>query len=192
MTFEVGAKECVVLWGPNGSGKTTLFDCISGKIDVDCGRIWLGDKDITQESEKKRSAYFGRLFQNTYLGVSRALSVRENLRLASLKGRLPCVSSKPSEEIEKRLEWLGMSQYQDTPVGALSGGERQLIAFMMTTLFRPKVILLDEPTAALDVNAKEKLMQFIRAYIEEEGVAALMITHDPVLQHFGSRIIRLR
>ena len=198
LSCSISEGDFVVLMGQNGTGKSTLFDIISGKTEPDTGRILLDGVDITHVSEQKRALSFARLFQNTYLGSCSELTVRENFILATLKGRRPVLKSaikRLSEVVEQRLLSLDVSfdAFLDVPMGALSGGQRQMIAFIMATLQKPKFLLLDEPTAALDEVSAEKLLVFAKNYAENERVPTLMISHDPLIaQRFGSKVWLLR
>lgn len=174
--------DFTVLKGPNGSGKSTLFDIISGKTVPDAGRIFLDGVDITGHTELQRAVHIGRLFQNTYLGSCSTLTIRENLSLAMLKGRSAGLKSGNKElpdVVKERFSSLELDfdALLDVPMGALSGGQRQMIAFIMTTLYKPKLLLLDEPTAALDTESANKLVTFTKKYTEQERIATLMIAH---------------
>jgi putative ABC transport system ATP-binding protein len=192
-TLERG--DFVVIMGPNGTGKSTLFDIISGKVAPDSGSIFLNGQDLTQLAEMKRAPLIGRLFQNTYLGACSALTIRENLAMATFKGRRAGLKrgtrGLSEEAIRERLLPLNcnLEALLDVPLGALSGGQRQIIAFIMATMAPPELLLLDEPTAALDPVAATKLLSFAASYAKRQQIPTLLITHDPLIaRHLGSRL----
>jgi putative ABC transport system ATP-binding protein len=185
--------DFVVIMGPNGTGKTTLFDLISGKVTPDQGSISLDGVDITALSEQKRAGLISRLFQNTSLGSCSVLTVRENLAMASLKKRTAGfrLASKayPEEIVAEFLAPLNLERLLDVPMGLLSGGQRQIIAFIMAILGSPKLLLLDEPTAALDPRSATQLLNCAKNYARVHRVPILLITHDPMIaKHLGDRL----
>ena len=191
----VNRGDFVVIMGPNGTGKTTLFDIITGKIAPDQGVIYLDGEDITGWSEKQRASYIGRLFQNTYLGSCSALTVRENLAMATLKNKRASFKSGikafPEKMLAEFLQLLDLSidNLLDIPMGALSGGQRQIISFMISILTPPKMMLLDEPTAALDPKSAAQLLSFAKNYAKLHRIPTLLITHDPfVAKYLGNRL----
>lgn len=195
LSCEANDGDFIVIMGPNGTGKTTFFDIISGKTTPDTGSIVIDGIDCTALSEKERAHYVGRLFQNTYLGSCATLTVRENLAMATLKERTAGfrigTNAFPESVIEEYLVplKLNLESMLDVPMGALSGGQRQLISFIMTVLHRPKLLLLDEPTAALDPNSATKLLVFAKEYAKKNGMPVMLITHDPlVAKHLGNRL----
>jgi len=179
--------------GPNGTGKTTLFDIISGKIAPDQGSIYLDGNDITSMSEQKRATFISRLFQNTYLGSCSTLTVRENLAMATLKER-PAgfrlgIATFPEKIVAEFLAPLHLEKLLDVPMSSLSGGQRQIIAFVMSILKPPKLLLLDEPTAALDPTSATELLSSAKKYAQMHKVPILLITHDPMIaKHLGNRL----
>lgn len=199
LSCEVARDDFVVVMGPNGAGKSTLFDLISGKTIPDGGSVEIEGRDITGLSERKRTGLIGRLFQNTHLGSCSHLTVEENLALANLKGRRAGLGFGlkrfPEEIVEQRLKPLNLNleKLLNVPLGALSGGQRQMIAFFLATLHPPKILLLDEPTAALDPDSAAELLSYARDYAKEHRIATLLITHDPwVAKHMGNRLWVLR
>ena len=186
--------DFVILMGPNGTGKTTLFDIISGKTLPEQGSIYLGDLDLGSLSEQKRALYVSRLFQNPALGCCLSLTVRENLAMAMLKGqsaRLKTGIKAFPEKIVSDFN-LNISHLLDVPMQALSGGQRQLISFVMSILKPPKVLLLDEPTAALDPASATELLSVVKTYALQHQMIVLLITHDPVIaKHLGNRLLIL-
>jgi len=192
-TVEKG--DFIIIMGPNGAGKTTLFDLISGKIFPDQGSLYMDDQDITHLGEKKRASFIGKLHQNTYLGSCANLTLRENLSMIHLKDKKASLSKGtnlfPKEVVETLLKPLNLNleKLLDAPMGTLSGGQRQLIAFIMTILNPPKLLLLDEPTAALDPRSSTLLLSFVQRYIKEHQIPTLLITHDPLIaKHLGNKL----
>lgn len=192
---KVDKGDFVVIMGPNGTGKTTLFDIIAGKVAPDEGEIYIDNVDISSLPERKRSRFVGRLFQNTYLGCCCTLTVRENLAMATLKEKsarlklaVKAFPEKTVLDILKPLH-LNLEHTLDVPMGALSGGQRQIISFIMTILSPPKLLLLDEPTAALDPKSATQLLAFAKKYAYEHNIPTLLITHDPwIAKHLGNRL----
>lgn len=195
ISFTVDSGDFVVIMGPNGTGKSTLFDIISGKTRADEGSIYVDGIDISSLSERNRASIVGRLFQNTYLGSCSTLSIRENMAMATLKtrsaGLTRGIKAFPEKVVAEFLAPLNLNleQLLDTPMGALSGGQRQIISFVMAVLHPPKVLLLDEPTAALDPKSATQLLLFAKNYAREHGIPTMLITHDPMIaKHLGNRL----
>ncbi len=192
---EVDQEDFVVIMGPNGAGKTTLFDIVSGKTDPDQGTLFIEGQDCTLMPEQKRATAVGRLFQNTYLGSCSSLTIRENLAIANLKGQKAGLrrgtKSLPDERIEELLMPLNLNleKMLHVPMGALSGGQRQIVSFVMATLKQPKLLLLDEPTAALDPGSATQLLSFAQEYARRNRIPTLLITHDPMTaKYLGNRL----
>ncbi len=195
LSFSVEQGDFVVIMGPNGTGKSTLFDIISGRTAPDQGSVYIDGIDITSLSEQKRACLVARLFQNTYLGSCSNLTIRENLAMATLKQRQAGfklgIRSFPQKVISDFLVplKLNLENLLDVHMGALSGGQRQIISFIMSILNPPKILLLDEPTAALDPNSATKLLMFAKNYAQENGIPTMLITHDPMIaKHLGNRL----
>lgn len=195
LSFSVEQGDFVVIMGPNGTGKSTLFDIISGKTVTDQGSVYIDGIDVTSLPEQKRVCLVARLFQDTYLGSCSNLTIRENLAMATLKQRKAGfklgTGSFPQKVVRDFLEplKLNLENLLDVPMGALSGGQRQIISFIMTILNPPKILLLDEPTAALDPNSSTKLLVFAKNYAKENGIPTMLITHDPMIaKHLGNRL----
>lgn len=179
--------DFVMIVGANGSGKSTLFDIIAGKRHPDAGHIIIDGMDVTSLNELERAPLVARLFQNTHLSCVPTMTVAENFALATLKdkraGFKPCMDNFP----EKALQEIALSMNTSIdnvlqkPMGSLSGGQRQTLSLIMATLIPPKILLLDEPTAALDPTAATKLLLFAAEFIKQHKITTLMITHDPHL-----------
>lgn len=182
--LELKAGEFVTLIGTNGAGKSTIMNLIGGDILPDKGRIYLDNEDITYEKEHKRARKIGRIFQNPMLGTAPDMTVEENLAVAysqSKKGLFGIgIKREDSEFFKKCLEDfdLGLEDKLKTKVGLLSGGQRQAIALLMSTISTPKLLLLDEHTAALDPSAAEKVMDITNKIVREKNITTLMITHN--------------
>lgn len=193
LSCEVGASDLVTIMGHNGAGKSTLFDIIAGKTMPDEGHVILGDDDVTALSEQQRASSVGRLFQNTYHGSVATMTVRENIAMATYKGRaagLQCgVATFPSDVVDEVLAPLGLNleKLLDVPMGMLSGGQRQILSFIMATLVPPEVLLLDEPTAALDPRSAAMLVAFIQEYVATHRIPTLLITHDKEIAAIGTK-----
>lgn len=186
ITCSIDAGDFIVIVGPNGAGKTTFFDMISGKQKPTQGTITLDGIDITDWNEQKRAPLISRLFQNPQLNGSASMTVAQNLALSSYKGKAVSLHNGMKQfpmHILEELKYLnlGSKKILDTCMKDLSGGQRQLLAFIMATAIPPYVFLLDEPTAALDPASATKLLQFAIKWINQHAMTTLLITHDPEL-----------
>lgn len=181
LSLEVEKGDFVTVIGANGAGKSTLFGAISGSFLTDSGRIVLDGTDITMMPEHKRSRSIGRLFQDPMLGSAPAMSIEENLALAAHRGTwLSHTTKKDKADFRERLSVLGMGleDRMNQPVGLLSGGQRQALTLLMATINPPKLLLLDEHTAALDPGTAEKVLALTEKIVKENGLTCLMITHN--------------
>ena len=176
--------EFVTVIGSNGAGKSTLFNVISGAVPPDNGRINLDGQDITYWPEYRRSHDIGRVFQDPSLGTCPGLTIRENLSLAAIHGRNAGLRRdvKKSQEAwfidQLEHEHLGLEFRLDADVALLSGGQRQAVTLVMATLTKPKLLLLDEHTAALDPNAAEQVISLTQDLAESHEFCVVMITHS--------------
>jgi putative ABC transport system ATP-binding protein len=178
--------DFVVVVGTNGAGKSTFFDTIAGTLKPNSGTIDLDGIAITECNEQKRACWISRLFQNINLNTVGNLTVLQNLALAHYKGRRASLkdglSSLSMTDAENIIGQLGMdASMLNKLMKDLSGGQRQLIAFAMATQSIPKILLLDEPTAALDPQAATRLLAHAVQWVEKHRVTTLLITHDPEL-----------
>lgn len=167
--------------GSNGAGKSTLMNVISGTLISDKGQITLDGKDITMTPSYVRARSIGRLFQDPMAGTAPGMTIGENLALAAGKGGwFSTVSHAEKKAFRERLAKLGMGLEDrlDSPVGLLSGGQRQALTLMMATYNAPKLLLLDEHTAALDPATAEKVLEITKDVIETNHLTCLMITHN--------------
>ena len=181
LSLDVAKGDFITIIGANGAGKSTLFNAIAGSFYTDEGRILLEGKDVTLVSEHKRAKYIGRLFQDPMKGSAPGMSIEENMSLAAGKGGwLSHVSKADKAEFRERLALLemGLEDRMQQPVGLLSGGQRQALTLMMATYNPPKLLLLDEHTAALDPGTAEKVINLTKQIVEENNLTCLMITHN--------------
>lgn len=181
LSFHADKGDFITIIGANGAGKSTLFNAISGSFMTDSGRILLDGKDITMMPEFKRARQIGRLFQDPMRGSAPGMNIEENLSLAAGHGGwLSSISKKDKETFREKLSLLGMGleDRMKQPVGLLSGGQRQALTLMMATFNPPKLLLLDEHTAALDPGTAEKVLAITKQIVEENGLTCLMITHN--------------
>ena len=178
--------DFVTVVGSNGAGKSSLFNAISGSFLTDEGLIELDGKDITFEPEHKRSRYIGRLFQDPLMGTAPHMTIEENLAIAYLrtseksKHIFSRISKKEKDLFRDRLSLLGMGleDRMKNTVGLLSGGQRQALTLLMATLVTPKLLLLDEHTAALDPATADKVLELTRDIVSRQQITCLMVTHN--------------
>ena len=190
--------DFVTVIGGNGAGKSTLLNMISGVYSVDSGSIVVDGIDITAMPEHKRAKYFGRVFQDPMTGTAATMEIAENLALAARRGKRRTlrfgVTSKEKEQYRELLKTLdlGLEDRLTSKVGLLSGGQRQAITLLMATLQQPKLLLLDEHTAALDPKTSAKVLALTQKIISENKLTAMMVTHnmnDAIT--YGNRLIMM-
>lgn len=186
VTLTVENGEFATVVGSNGAGKSTLFNAIAGSFVVDSGHVKLDGEDITYTPEHKRSKFIGRMFQDPLRGTAPHMTIEENLALSYLRASrsnrafFSRISKKERQMFRDRLALLdmGLEDRMNQPVGLLSGGQRQALTLLMATLVTPKVLLLDEHTAALDPATAEKVLELTKTIVSENHIACLMITHN--------------
>ena len=181
LCLDVPAGDFITVIGSNGAGKSTMFGAISGTFYTDSGTILLDGKDITLVPEHIRSKVIGRLFQDPLKGTAPGLSIEDNLSLAAARGPwLRSIRKADKEAFRERLSLLGMGleNRMKQPVGLLSGGQRQALTLMMATFNPPKILLLDEHTAALDPATAEKVLELTRSIVAEHHLTCMMVTHN--------------
>jgi putative ABC transport system ATP-binding protein len=178
-------RAFVLVLGNNGSGKSTLLNAIAGTLVPDRGKVRIDGLDVTGWSEWRRAALVGRVFQNPMSGSIAHLTIAENLAVAAKRGGRHGVLRNAlgrgrRRELEERVRdlGLGLQDRLDTPVGALSGGQRQALTLLMATVVRPKLLLLDEHTSALDPRSTEQVVQLTEQLVSSEGLTTLMVTHS--------------
>ena len=186
VNLELKAGDFATIVGSNGAGKSTLFNAITGAFIADEGSIILGGEDITFKPEFQRSRVIGHLFQDPLKGTAPNMTIEENLALAYLRaGRaqratFSRISRKDKECFRQRLALLdmGLEDRMKQPVGLLSGGQRQALTLLMATLVTPRLLLLDEHTAALDPATAEKVLALTSRIVAEQKITCLMVTHN--------------
>ena len=185
LSLHLDKGDFVTIIGSNGAGKSTLFNAIAGAFFVDDGTITLENDDITFMQEYKRSKIIGRLFQDPIKGTAPGMTIEENMALAYLraaKGTSPFsrITKKDKEFFQEKLSLLnmGLEDRLKQPVGLLSGGQRQALTLLMATMVTPKLLLLDEHTAALDPGTAEKVLELTKTIVDENKITCLMITHN--------------
>lgn len=188
---------CTVIGG-NGAGKSTILNAVAGTWLVDRGRITIDGKDVTRLPEHKRAAFLGRVFQDPMTGTAADMEIEENLALAARRGQKRGlgigITRKEREEYREMLKILdlGLEDRMTAKVGLLSGGQRQALTLLMATLKKPKLLLLDEHTAALDPKTAKKVLELSARIVEESHLTTLMITHnmkDAI--YYGNRLIMM-
>ena len=181
LSLNVQDGDFISIIGANGAGKSTLFNAICGSFFTDTGHIILDGEEITMVPDHRRAKVIGRLFQDPMRGSAPDMSIEENLALASGgRGWLGVVNRADRQAFRDRLALLGMGleDRMRQPVGLLSGGQRQALTLLMATYRPPKLLLLDEHTAALDPGTAEKVLNLTRQIVEKDHLTCLMITHN--------------
>lgn len=197
LCLEVPSGQFITVLGSNGSGKTTLFNAILGRLIPDEGQILLDGEDITRQKDYKRALNIGCLYQNPLRGTAPDMTIEENLALAYTRKASRsffAVNKKDSRYFRDLLATLdmGLENRMKTKMGLLSGGQRQAASLLMATIAQPKLLLLDEHTAALDPGSAEKVMTVTEEIVKRDGITTLMVTHDmDYALRVGSRTIML-
>jgi putative ABC transport system ATP-binding protein len=196
LTIDDGSFVIVV--GTNGSGKSTLLNAVAGTFALDSGSIHLDGIDITRWPEHRRASIVGRVFQNPFSGTAPNMSVAENLTLAARRGRRRglgwALSGAIRRELRERVRGLGMGLEDrlDNTIGSLSGGQRQALTLLIATWLKPRLLLLDEHTAALDPKSADQVIRLSREIVEREGLTTLMVTHSMTQAvHLGDRLVMM-
>lgn len=196
LTLEDG--DFVTVIGGNGAGKSTMLNAIAGVWPVDQGQILIGDADVTKLPEYKRAKYLGRVFQDPMTGTAATMEIQENLALALRRGDSRTlkagITKKEHAKYREMLATLGLGleDRMTSKVGLLSGGQRQALTLLMATLKKPKLLLLDEHTAALDPKTAAKVLQTTDMIVNRDNLTTLMITHNmkDAIVH-GNRLIMM-
>ncbi len=198
ISMTLGEGEFVTVIGGNGAGKSTLLNCISGVYGIDDGKIYLDDADISKAHEHKRSAHIGRVFQDPLMGTAFDMTIEENLAIAYARGKprglRPGISKADLALFREHLALLdlGLENRIREKVGKLSGGQRQALTLLMSTIVRPKLLLLDEHTAALDPSIANKVLKMTDEIVRENNLCTLMITHNmKAALEYGTRTIMM-
>ncbi len=196
LTLEDG--DFVTIIGGNGAGKSTTLNLIAGVFPADQGNIILDGVDITRLPEHKRAKYLGRVFQDPMMGTAATMGIEENLALANRRGQRrtlrPGITAQEREKFRKQLAalGLGLEDRMTSKVGLLSGGPRQALTLLMATLKKPRLLLLDEHTAALDPKTADKVLQITEEIVARDKLTTLMVTHN--MKHaiqYGNRLIMM-
>jgi len=198
INLQIADGEFVVIVGANGSGKTTLLNLISGSIMPTSGTISIDGNDVTNIPDYKRSRWIARVFQNPVSGTASDLSILDNFRLASIrtqpKGLKIGVNEAFKKQVKEKIATLGMGLEKkiEQPMGTLSGGQRQALTLLMSIMDDCKVLLLDEPTAALDPRSAEVVMKTADKLIKDFKLTAILITHNlKDAYNYGTRVIQM-
>ena len=198
INLELEDGDFVTVIGGNGAGKSTLLNLIAGVHYSDTGSIFLDGMDLTEKPEYKRARYLGRVFQDPMLGTAANMEIEENLAMAMRRGRKRGLSwhIQPAERKIYReklaLLDLGLENRMNAKVGLLSGGQRQALTLLMATLQKPKLLLLDEHTAALDPKTAKKVLELTEEFVSRDNLTTFMVTHnmkDAI--RYGNRLIMM-
>ena len=198
LNLTLNEGDFVTVIGGNGAGKSTMLNAVAGTWMVDEGQIIIDGIDVTKLSEHKRAAYLGRVFQDPMTGTAATMGIEENLALAKRRGKTrflkPGITKKEREEYKELLKilGLGLEDRLTSKVGLLSGGQRQALTLLMATLQKPKLLLLDEHTAALDPKTAAKVLEATQRIVEKDHLTTMMITHnmrDAI--SYGNRLIMM-
>jgi len=182
LTIEPGSF--VVVIGTNGSGKSTLLSAVAGSIPVDEGRIVVDGVNVTKWPDHRRAKLVGRVFQNPFAGTAPSMTVAENLSLAAKRGRARglgwALNAGVKREIRERISRLGMQLEDriDNPIGTLSGGQRQALTLLMASWSKPRLLLLDEHTAALDPKSADQVIRLSEEIVKRDRLTTMMVTHS--------------
>ena len=198
VNLNLNPGDFVTIIGGNGAGKSTTLNAIAGAWYVDSGQIIVDGTDITRLPEHKRAAYLGRVFQDPMTGTASTMSIEENMAIVARRGARRGlrwgISKKEREEYKQQLRELnlGLEDRLSSKVGLLSGGQRQAITLLMAAARKPKLLLLDEHTAALDPKTAAKVLEISDKIIAEHGLTAMMVTHNmkDAIAH-GNRLIMM-
>ena len=198
LNLTLAPGDFVTVIGGNGAGKSTMLNCVAGVHTPDAGRIVIDGVDVTHLPEYKRAKFIGRVFQDPMMGTAATMQIEENLALAARRGKprtlLPGITRADREWYREQLKILdlGLEDRMTSKVGLLSGGQRQALTLLMATLQQPKLLLLDEHTAALDPKTAAKVLAVTQRIVEQGNLTTLMITHnmrDAI--NYGNRLIMM-
>lgn len=198
LSITLNDGDFVTIIGGNGAGKSTMLNMIAGVYPVDSGSIIIDGTDVTKLPEFKRAKYLGRVFQDPMMGTAADMWIEENMALAARRGQARglkwAITNKERNKFKEMLAELdlGLENRLSTKVGLLSGGQRQALTLLMAVMKKPKLLLLDEHTAALDPKTAAKVLALSDKFIEEEKLTALMVTHNmkDAIAH-GNRLIMM-
>ena len=198
ISLKLEEGDFVTVIGGNGAGKSTMLNAVAGVWPIDEGQILIDGIDVTRLSEHKRAAYMGRVFQDPMTGTAATMGIEENLALAKRRGKTRLlrqgITRQERDEYKELLKvlGLGLENRLTSKVGLLSGGQRQALTLLMATLQKPKLLLLDEHTAALDPKTAAKVLEITDMIVNRDHLTTLMITHNmkDAIAH-GNRLIMM-
>lgn len=198
LTLRLERRSFTVLVGANGSGKSTLLNLIAGSVYPDKGRVLLNEREIQRMPDYRRSRWIGRVFQNPLMGTAASLSIEDNFRMAALRRSAKWVKLGTGgmfrKQVAEKVATLGMGLENKLtqPMGTLSGGQRQALTLLMTVMADVDVLLLDEPSAALDPRSAREVMEIANRLIAEDELTALLVTHNiNEALRYGTRLIQM-
>lgn len=198
ISLSIDEGSFVIVIGTNGSGKSTLLNAVAGGFWLDAGRLILAGNDVTTWPEHRRAALIGRVFQNPFSGTAPSMSIAENLALAARRGQPrglgPALRRSAVDEFRERVHRLnmGLEGRLENPIGTLSGGQRQALTLLMASWRKPKLLLLDEHTAALDPRSADQVIQLSEEVIARDKLTALMVTHSmQQATNLGDRLVMM-
>ena len=198
INLHLNEGDFVTVIGGNGAGKSTMLNMVAGVYPVDCGSIVIDGVDVTRLPEYKRAKYLGRVFQDPMTGTAADMQIEENLALAARRGKARLlrvgITGKERKEYKELLKILdlGLEERLTAKVGLLSGGQRQALTLLMATLKKPKVLLLDEHTAALDPKTAKKVLDITEEIVSKNNLTTIMITHNMAdAIRVGNRLIMM-
>ena len=198
LSLELKPGDFVTVIGGNGAGKSTMLNSVAGAYGVDSGKIYIDGVDVTNLPEYKRAKFIGRVFQDPMMGTAATMQIEENMALAARRGKPRTlrsgISAKERAFYKEQLKILdlGLEERMTSKVGLLSGGQRQALTLLMATLQKPKLLLLDEHTAALDPKTADKVLEATEKIVAANNLTTLMITHNmrDAIEH-GNRLIMM-
>lgn len=198
VSFTINDGDFITVIGSNGAGKSTLLNAIAGIWPLDSGTIEIDGKDISTLPEYKRAAYIGRVFQDPMMGTAANMQIEENMALAARRGKArtlrPGITKEERENYKEMLKELdlGLEDRLTAKVGLLSGGQRQALTLLMSSIQKPKLLLLDEHTAALDPKTAAKVLETTQKLVESHNLTAFMVTHNMKdALKYGNRLIMM-
>lgn len=198
VSLTIAEGSFVIVIGTNGSGKSTLLNAVAGSFPVDAGTLKLAGHEMTKWPEHRRAKLIGRVFQNPFSGTAPTMTIAENLVLALRRGQARgfgwALGPSLRDELRSRVRdmGLGLEDRLDSPIGTLSGGQRQSLTLLMASLVSPSLLLLDEHTAALDPKSAEQVIRLTENIVREQKLTTMMVTHSMhQAAHLGDRLIMM-
>jgi putative tryptophan/tyrosine transport system ATP-binding protein len=196
--LSVADGSFVIVIGTNGSGKSTLLNAVGGGFLLDAGTLTLDGTDVTRWPEHRRASLIGRVFQNPFSGTAPSMSIAENLALAARRGQRRGLGWALSRSVRTQLRDrvrrlnMGLEDRLDNPIGTLSGGQRQALTLLMASWLRPRLLLLDEHTAALDPRTADQVIELSEEIVARDRLTTLMVTHSmQQATHLGDRLVMM-